>query len=155
MMMTWPPICHCSLRCALIDSLIVAVHRPMTHRRNRDVVCCRTSDYWQRCPWQPLCQVQSRELRLEGLLAVASGRCSLLGTNVIWLNILAHGPLITYELQAFHIWRQLIMCVRSRCMYISPILNNWQDTASPIKRSTASRVYVHFTWYTVTYMMST
>ena len=64
---------------------------------NRDVVCCRTSDDWQRCPWQSLCQGHSRELRLEGSLAVSSGRCSSSGTYVIWQNILVHGPLITYK----------------------------------------------------------
>ena len=41
-------------------------------------------------------------------------------------------------------------------LYISPILNNWQDIACSIKRSTASKVYVQLlTWYTVSYIMST
>ena len=68
--------------------------------RNRDVVCCRTSDGWQHCPvcpWQPLCQGHARELWLEGSLDVALWRCSSSGTYVIWSNILAHGSLITYE----------------------------------------------------------
>ena len=97
-----------------------------------DVVCCRTSDSWQRCPWQPLYQGHPRELRLEESLDVTYGRCSSSGTYVIWPNILANGPLITYEqdvncksaLYAFHSRRQLIMCVSARCKYISPILNN-------------------------------
>ena len=47
---------------------------------NRDVVYCRTSNDWQRRPWQPLCQGHSRELRLVGSLAIATVRCSSSGT---------------------------------------------------------------------------
>ena len=59
---------------------------------NGNVVCCRTSDDWQRRPWHPLCR---RELRLEGLLNVVSERCYSSRTNVICHNSLTHGPLIT------------------------------------------------------------
>ena len=112
--------------------------------RNRDVVCCRTSDGWQHCPWQPLCQGHALELRLEGSLAVALWRCSSSGTYVIGPNILANGPLIIYEQDVTVSLRctpftidDSWLRVRARWIYISPILNNLQDTASYVKRSTA------------------
>ena len=150
-MMTWPSICPFSLRCALIDGLVVAVYRAMTYRRIAISFAAGPRTIGSAVLDNPYVEVHSRELQLEGSLAVASGRCSSLETYVIWPNILAHGPLITYEqdvncksaLYTFHNRRQLIMCVRARCIYISSILNNWQDAAFSINRSTASKVYVH------------
>ena len=105
-MMTWPPICPCSLHCMLIDGLVVAVYRPMTHRR---IVMSFAAGPWTIASAvldTPYVKVTLGNLRLEGSLAVAFGRCSSSGTDVIWPNIL--GPRSTDHLRT---GRKLQVCV--------------------------------------------
>ena len=83
MMMSWSPICPCSLRYALIDGLVVAVHHSMTHRR----IAVSFAAGFGTIGSAVLMSRSLQELRLDGSLAVASGRWSSSGTFVILPNI--------------------------------------------------------------------
>ena len=127
-MTTWPPICPCSLCCALIDGLVVAVHRPMIHRgiamsfaAGPRTVGSTVLDnpYVKATPGAAARRVVSRSLM----------KMLFIG-NVYYLTQY-FGPWFTDNLQtgrncksalyAFHNRRQLITYVRARCIYISPI----------------------------------
>ena len=122
--MTWPPICPYSLRCALIDGLAVAVLRPITHRRITMSFDAEPLTIGSAVFDNPYVKVTPGSCGSTGCQPQPPKDASRQKRMLSGPNILAHGPLITYEqvvncksaLYAFHNGRELIMCVSARCI---------------------------------------
>ena len=90
MMMTWRPICPCSLVCALTDDLVVAGRCPTTHHRGATSSTRLLPDLRELASLSLTteCRGHSQKLWLEGLLVEgcnpASGICPSSVTHDIW-----------------------------------------------------------------------